>query len=455
MILAPLLVSLVIDRLPPGLNLIRAVEIDWRSRVFAGVTATSILFATALLSVRYAVRRAIVGTPMSQVNVPGRARFSRLLVAGQIALAFGLMLGGTMFVASLGLVWREDPGIRTKDTALLSVSFGGMMASTRAHDIAAMLRSVPGVLGAGALTGRLFDNAPGLPSPFLPPPSQPANDPGPALVGVGPGFLQAAELQLLQGRLPTDAELETGAAVVAVSEQLARRYWPNGEAVGQTLTPRQGRPHTVVAVVRDARIVALDVAPREMIIAPFTFARRFATAADLFLALDAAKPAALVDIESHLARVAPGVRVMQYQLIDDAVSDSIRSRRISAFAASAFAVSALALVALSLFGLVAQSASWRTREIGVRLALGDTPIGVVRRILVEPLGAVITGLAAGAILAALVAGTVRSYLYGIAPYDISVWATTVVVMLGIALAGAIGPAIRAGRIDPLDALRHD
>ena len=94
-------------------------------------------------------------------------------------------------------------------------------------------------------------------------------------------------------------------------------------------------------------------------------------------------------------------------------------------------------------------------EMGVRLALGDVPTGILRRVLVEPIGAVAVGLVAGGSVAALAARAAGSYLYGIEPYDFRLWAATVVVLLGTAAAGAAVPAVKAGRVDPITVLRQD
>jgi putative ABC transport system permease protein len=454
---APWLVEVVALQLPPGLRFIEAPHVDWRAAGFAGAVSTTMAVVIAALSTRYTAHHAALASAMAgrHGRSPRQAHVGRWLVAGQIAVAFALVLGGGMFVTSLGLVWQEDPGLRSRHAAMLTLSLGELARVDRENEVAAALRSIPGVSAAGAMDGSLLDNRSRGSWTFRGPAGQRPEEPVPALVRVGPGWLAATEIQLLQGRLPTDAELERGAPVIAVSEALARRYWPAGNAVGQSLLAAR-QEYAVVGIVRDIRVAALDVASNGMLIAPLKVLRPGRTlGATVFLALDARRPPTLTEVVSHLARVAPGVRVRTFQLIEHALADSIRPRRISAMAASTFAIGAIVLVAIGVFGVVAQTVGWRTREMGVRLALGDVPAGIVRRILVEPIRAVAVGLVGGGIVAALAARSAGSYLYGIEPHDVRLWAATTVVLLATAAVGALVPAVKAGRVDPITVLRQD
>jgi ABC-type antimicrobial peptide transport system permease subunit len=371
-----------------------------------------------------------------------------------LAIAFALVLGGVMFLTSLGMAWREDPGLRVRDAVLVRVGFGEPVPPARENEVAASLRSLPGVSAAGAFDVPMLENITRASAVFRDPEGGTPDEPRPALLRVGSGYFDAAAIQLLEGRYPTDAELESGAPVIVVSQALAKRYWPNGGAVGQTL--RAGREDsTVVGVVRDIRAVALDVAPTGTIFAPLSLARSLTITANVFLALDGRGDVTADDVRSHLAPIDAAVRVTHVQRVEDALSESIRTRRISAFAASSFAIGAIALVAIGLFGLVAQTAGWRTREMGIRVALGGTPAGIVRLVVGEQVGAVLGGLVAGGLLAAAAARFVGAYLYGVTPYDVRTWSVALVVVLATAALGALVPAARASRTDPIVALRTD
>jgi putative ABC transport system permease protein len=175
----------------------------------------------------------------------------------------------------------------------------------------------------------------------------------------------------------------------------------------------------------------------------------------VFVAFDREVPAVLPSALAAIGRAHSTARIGRVQLIEDAIAQSIQPRRISALAASAFALAALVLVAVGLFGLVAHTTGWRTRELGIRLALGATPRAVLRLVLAEQLGAVLAGVAAGAVVAAWTVRLLASYMYGIAPYDIKAWTAAIVVILAAAALGAVVPALRASRIDPVRALRTE
>ena len=172
---SPLLLALVLARLPPGLNLIKDPQIDWRVLVFAGLVSALAAVAVALLSVRVAVRRATVtpasaGTP----NITGRVHAGRILLATQAAVAFALILAGGLFTASLARIWAEDPGIAIRDVAMMGVSYTGpgMIgpgSRARALELAVRLRATPGVDGAAVIDALVMQNVSRGETAFRPP----------------------------------------------------------------------------------------------------------------------------------------------------------------------------------------------------------------------------------------------------------------------------------------------
>jgi len=454
LVAAPWLLDVAMRRLPPGLNLIKPAAIDWRAAAFAGLVSAATSIAVAALAVRFAIRHTALAPMLAggRWRPPAQVRMGRWLVAGQIGVGFALILGGVLFLTSLGRVWREDPGVRDRDAAILRVMFGDFapppVAIARAAAIAAALRQVPGVAAAGAFDQSLFQNA-ASPAPFRAPTGA-QTDPRPSALRIGPGFFQAAAIQVLQGRLPSDAELASNAPVLVVSKSVAERYWPGRNALGQTLRDFQ-RDWTVIGVVRDVRIAALDVEPVGTIFA----ASSGSIGSFFFVAFEGRSATVLPSALAAITRANPAARVGQVRRIEDAIAQSIQPRRISTIAASAFALAAVVLMAVGLFGLVAQTTGWRTHELGVRFALGATPGSVLRLVLTEQLGAVLAGITAGAFLALWAVPLVGSYLYGIGTYDVRPWIAAIAIVLATAALGAFVPALRASRVDPVRALRTD
>ena len=210
----------------------------------------------------------------------------------------------------------------------------------------------------------------------------------------------------------------------------------------------------MVGVVRDVRLVALDVPSDGVIFAPWSLPLPYSSGPRLLVRLAGGRDT-LPAIVDRIRQLDPGARLRDVHLLEDAASESIRERRLSALAASTFAAIALVFVAIGILGLVAMTASRRTREVGIRVALGAHPGGVMRQLIGEQLGAVIAGTVAGGLLAAWGVRFVQSHLYETAGFDPIVWVITVGVMLATAAIGAWIPARRASRVDPVVALREN
>ena len=464
LVAAPLLLTLVLDRLPEGTNLVKDARIDWRVLGFAALLSAAAAFAVALLSVRVAVRQSNATPALADVlgAPPVRARVGRMLVAGQTAIAFVLVLGGVLFAASLARLWDEDPGFRAGNAAILEVSFAARDPRTsstrssraRALDLARELRAVPGVRQAAVTDALVMENLEQGATTFRTPAGALEGAPAPAAVSVSGGFFDAAGIELVTGRLPSDAELDTGAPVIAVSESVARAYWPGAAAIGQTLTARNRQDFTVVGIVRDVRFVALDVPSSGAIFWPWALHDLAQRGPRLFVAMHDAAPPTLESIRAAAERADPDVRLREVQLLEDAIADTIRSRRLGALAAETFGIAALLFVAVGLLGLVAMTSSRRTREVGIRLALGAAPTGIVRLLVREQLGTVLAGLVAGGLVAAWAAPIAGAHVYAIGVYDFGVWLVAIVVIVATTAISAWLPARRASRIDPVASLRE-
>ena len=439
--------------LPPGLELIKSASVDWRTLAFAGFVAVVMTLVIALMSVRLSAKHAALKSVLSAGAGAGRSGtwLGRLLVAAQVALGFVLVLAGALFLRSLDHVWGQDPGLRMRNAAMLRVSLTDFVDYGRRQHIIDGVRAVPGVAGAGAFEKSIFASFAGDSGGFQGPDGGPPPGQAPSLMRIGSGFLAAAGMTLVSGRLPSDAELDAGAPVIAVTETLAARYWPGEHAIGRTL--RSGRTDSrVVGVLRDARLVAMDVAPAGTIFAPLS---PRAAGMHVFVAFADRVDAALARIVARVPEIDSIARVTETRMVEDAAAESVRPRTISAFAASGFAIGSLILIGVALFGLAAQTTAWRTREMGIRLALGDTPAGVIALVAAGHALTVAAGLVAGSLLAAAVVRTISTYLYGVTAYDAVTWALAAGVIVAVAALGALVPALRAGAVDPVDALRSE
>jgi predicted permease len=454
-IAAPLLLAAIVARLPPGLTLIKDPRIDWRVTVFAGLMAAVATMLIALLGVRVAVRHAHVAPAAldARGRTPNRMLLGRVLVAGQVALSFSLILGGAFYMASVAMIWREDPGMRQSHGALLTLIPETQTPRSHVADILTDIRRASGVTAAGAYSGSILNNY-NSPSNFRPPAGgQSPQAPADALL-VSSGFFEAAGIRLRSGRLPSDAELDAGAAIIAVSTRAAREYWPDGTAIGRVL--RWGRTDcVVVGVVEDARLRALDFEPAGMIYGSYMLDRYDPFGVQLLIGLGDQPRQALATLVNQIRRFDPPIRVTDVMTIEDALAESIRPRRLSAFIASTFALCALVFVGVGLLGVVAMTSSRRTREVGIRLALGATREGVVRLLIIEELRTVAAGLLAGAMLSAWAVRSIEAHLYKVTTSDAGVWSAAGGLIIMTAALGALAPALRASRTDPMRAIARD
>jgi predicted lysophospholipase L1 biosynthesis ABC-type transport system permease subunit len=245
--------------------------------------------------------------------------------------------------------------------------------------------------------------------------------------------------------------------LVVVSQRIARAYWPDGPAVGQTLThspplrsPFAGRLFTVIGVVPEVPWYAWD---REspMYYAPYGFGQ--SPLLTFLVQTDGRTGRAVDESIRAVADADPEVRLTKAVALATLFRDSISLRRFQSWLFGGFAAAALAVVGVGILGLLAMSTARRTKEIGIRCALGATPRSVMRLLVGEQLGAVLAGLLLGGAVSAWAVGFVRGYVYQLSVADPRIWGVAVALIVVTAGLGALLPALRASRIDPVKALR--
>jgi ABC-type antimicrobial peptide transport system permease subunit len=274
-----------------------------------------------------------------------------------------------------------------------------------------------------------------------------------------PGFYGVVGLRAIEGRLPTDDELRSGAPVLVVSERIARAYWPNGSGIGQTLLyepPLRSdfykTPFTVIGVVAEVPWFAWDK-ESPMFYVPYSFGQ--SSLLTFLMRTNGRTGPAIEGSLKAIAATDAHVRVNKAMPLDAMFRDSVSLRRFQSWLFGGFAAAALAVAGVGILGLLAMSSARRTKEIGIRCALGATPASVRRLLVGEQMAAVIAGLAGGGAVAAWAVGFVKSYVYQLSVADPRIWTAAAILILATAGLGALLPAMRASRIDPVRALRTD
>jgi putative ABC transport system permease protein len=469
-VLASPLLQITVRLMPEQMRWLMAPAVDWRVVAFAAVVAAGAVFAITGFAGRD-LRKDLPRITLADGRTTSRqGRWSGwTIVSAQVAVATVLVVGGSLVAGSLMRVWQEEPGLALADTGRIRVTPPRGATATEIEQLLGDLRRVPGVVAAGGAASSILNGVSFLGSDFDPPSHIPASPPGvaPGSIGVRlqsmrvtDGYLATTGLTLIDGRLPTAEEFATGAPVLVVSESVARGYWPDQQPIGQTLISNEfmrapGRPFTVVGVVEDARYIALDRDAHGAIYYP-NAAGGTPWLGTVLVRLDTNGTTSLGDVGAWMQTRCPRCTIYGAPTpLDELIAASIRPRTFHAWLFTSFAVAALSVAGAGILGLVAMVSSRRTKEIGIRLALGATPAGITWQMVREQTVAVAAGLIAGGLAAVWAVRFVESYLYKLPMYDASTWAVAIGLLLVVSILGAAVPSALASRLDPLQALREE
>jgi predicted permease len=459
--LAALLVARIaftqlIGSVPPEAYLGADVGVDGRVLAFTMVLG---MVATIAFGVAPAWRASrLDARQLMQERTAGgspKRRFGAPLVALQVAAALLLVFGASITGRAFMKLLREPIGF-TPDN-VLTVTIGGRTGLPAGQALQEIVLRVmedvgqePGVAAVGA-TSSLPRIRPNAWAPVHRPGTQ---DIVASQVHAMPGYFEAARIPFVSGRSFTADEVRSGALVAVVSERAARALFPGQDASGAVFTDVHGRAVTVVGVVSDVRqFVARESEP--LVYAPTPEAIRLG--ALNIIARVTARNAELAErVRQRVAALVPGA-VVTTGWWDDRMNAlaAYRNPRFQSMVLGAFAAIALGLTALGVFGVVSVMVSMRTKEIGIRMAVGSTPQRVVAEAIRRSLVPIVIGIGAGLVATRWLAQLAEAQLYQVEAGDPLVLGLTSVVVLLAGMAAAWIPSGRAGRIDPVVALRSE
>lgn len=465
-----------------GINqLPRSSEIMVDARVVAYILGLSVIvgIGIGIIPVAHALRVNMSSAFRDDGRTGTSPRGTRILrntlVVTQVAFALLLLIGSGLLFASFRRMLAIDPGFVPKQVVTGSVSLPGTRyggdPALRAFVVRALdtVRALPGVLSAGATDTIPFGNR-SSDSVILAEGYQ--MQPGESLISPNqvvatPGYFQAMKIPLLEGRFIDERDTENSQRVIVIDQRLARRFWPDNSPVGKRMWQPQSaqslaRPPekdsgwlTVVGIVGSIKLHGL-VNPDERVGAYyFPYAQRPA-ATFIIAARTASNAADLVRaMRTAIGGLDPELPLFETYTMDERIDASLTIRRSPLLLASAFGVIALFLAAVGIYGVLAYSVALRTKEIGIRMALGSSADGIFRLILKE--GAVILALGFSAGLAGTLAmgRFFRSQLYGTGPFDPAVLASAITILAVVSLAACLLPAHRAMKVEPVTALREE
>ncbi len=273
-------------------------------------------------------------------------------------------------------------------------------------------------------------------------------------IAVSAGYVPTLGLRVLEGRDLNEADRKGAPLVALVNETMARRYWPNESAVGHTFTNAVTKDrYTIAGVISNHKVHSVLERPVAMVY--------FASAQDperynyLVARTEGSAGQLLAAIRRELLGIEPGLVFVGNSTMEDNLSMSLMPARVGAVLAASFGALGTLLAAIGLYGVIAFSVARRTKEIGLRMALGANPGTVLGMVMRQGFGLAGVGLVVGGLLAAGAAFGLSGLLYGITPLDPLAWALAILTMLAAAGAANFVPARRAMRVEPMTALRTE
>lgn len=406
--------------------------------------------AFALVPALQASRPDLVAALKDRSGGSYRSPLRAALVTAQVALSFVLLIGAGLFLKSLDRVF-DKPGFDADGVAHFRLranrlGYDAERATAYHREVVRRLGTLPGVKDV-VLAQMLVAGAAGAP----------VSTEGGETISVNsndvtPGFFTALRIPRIAGRDFNDQDLPTSPSVAVVNEALARRLWDGRSPLGRTLL-FDGEPYEVVGVVANTQPARGGAGWTPTCYRSYWQARR--TSARLFVRVQGDPRLAIPGIRKELSRIDPLVHVGQVMPLAERLRMSYSWHRVTARLLTAAGVLGLLLSAVGLYGAIAFAVARRTRELGIRAALGARAADTARLVLGQALGQVVLGLGIGAVLAVGASRALVNQLFGVDPVDARAFATVASTLLAVAFAAALVPALRAIRVDPAVALRHD
>ena len=453
-----------LDSLSLPLRPVDSISMDGRVFAFALLIScvTGVLFGVVPA---LSALRTDVNAPLKEGgrtgSTGGQNRLRQVLVASEVALALVVLSGAGLMIKSMTRLLGVDPGLNAKDVLIMGMSvpqeelYVGPPGLPRfCQDLDERVAAIPGVVAVSAIAHLPFRGNAGRSFQIEGrPPAEPGHLPGASYTVACPNYFRTMGIPILKGREFTPQDTVGAPGVIVINQTMARAYWPNEDPVGRAvrLGGTDGPRLTVVGVVGDVHFLGLDAPVRRQFFRPYMQAGwpvmsilvRTINTPGMFTA----------PVKQALASVLPDWPVSGVVTMEEVVHDSTGSRRFPMLLLSVFSVLALVLAAVGIVGVVGHSVAQRTREIGIRMALGAESLDVLRLMVNGSMLWVLVGLGVGVAGSAGLTRLLSGLLYDVRPLDPVVLGGVSAILAAVALLASYLPARRAAKIDPIAALR--
>jgi putative ABC transport system permease protein len=461
-------VELLIKFAPADLPRLTAVTMGWGVLGFTlGLSAlTGIVFglAPAWQSTKTDLQETLKEGGRSMSDARG-GRLRSAFVVAEVALALVLLVGAGLLIKSLARLFASDPGFNAANVLTMNLlpreAYPSRQKLMQFHSqVLERISALSGVEAVSVSNGDLPGLEPGW-----------QNDINPEISGqyqnINPGelinvdwsivtadYFKTMRIPIKQGRTFTDQEVAQGTPVVLVDEQLAGSFWPDGDALGKHIKYDGRLPHEIIGVAGDVRNYDSETRGRIKIYTPF--GRAPLPRSTLAVRTAGVDPSTLVGaIKSEVQSINANVPISEIATLESRLASHIAPRRFNTLLLALFATVALLLAAVGIYGVMSYAVTQRTREIGIRIALGAETKHVLKLTLGQGLRLILIGVAAGLLAAVGLTRLMASLLFGVSATDPLTFLVIALLLTGVALAACYIPARRAAKVDPMVALRYE
>jgi predicted permease len=464
LVLAMFAARLMLRLKPPMLSFVNiALPSDWR---VIGFTVLVSLVTGMLFGLAPALRGSkveVMGTLKEEtIGSLRKSRWRSALVVAQIAVCIVLLTGAMLCLRSLWSAQSINPGFQTKGRLEISLDLNTLGYPRDRVDrfygqLPERVAAVPGVRAAGLISYLpLGFNRTAVGIAIVGRPTVAGkNAPSVGMAAASPGYFEAMGIPLLRGRAFNAGDTAKSPQVTVINEEMARRFWPGMNPVGRTIVfpPDLQHAFQIVGVVATGKYASLRESP-----APFMYLAlsQFYDPRAVLVASTESDPGRMIQsVEQVIHKLDADVPVTDAETLDRYMSVPLFNARVSGTMLGAVGALALLLAMIGLFGLVAYYVSQRTREFGIRVAMGAQRTDVLKLAVSKGMNLVFIGVSIGLVCALALSRFLSALLFGVKPADAVTFMTVPVVMTVVALLACYIPARRASRVDPMTALRHE
>jgi putative ABC transport system permease protein len=449
---------------------LREVNLDLSvlAMTFGVAVVTGILFGLvpAIISAKPELTEALKEGGRGSIGGAHRNRLRNALIVAETVLALVLLIGAGSLVKSFVRLQNVSPGFNPHNVLTAEISLPvekyprdprGLAVINFYNEAERRIKNIPGVQHA-AFTVMLPLSGSNTDSSFIiegQDPKMTGAYPDEEIRDITPDYFRVLETPLLKGRFFTEADTADSPQVVIVNQAFVKKYFRDGEALGKRISRDDTNPKwaTIVGIVSDIKHRGLDTEAQPEYYLPHTQGPD----REMVLAVRSAQDARTLahTIQEELRNVDADIPLSNVRTLDAVVADSVAPRRLSVVLLSAFSGIALLLASVGMYGVMSFLVVQRTHEIGVRMALGAQRSDVLKMVIGHAAKLLGIGAAIGLPVAFFSNSALRTLLYQVGPFDLSIFLIVTLILAGVALLASYVPALRAARADPVVALGHD